>query len=186
MGAREPVALAALVERIVADAPEARIAHFGWSMGAGISIAAAAGARASQHTLCVIAEAPFRSPFTPVKNVAIQWGLPHWPNVPVAVGLLGLRLGQGARWRNYDRAAWARRLSCPLLVMHGDADDICPHADGADIANAARRGLLLTIAGAGHANIWTEPAFAKQATAAVRDFLRASALQSSKVVVAQG
>jgi len=46
--------------------------------------------------------------------------------------------------------ALLRRVSCPVLVIHGDNDAIIPHAVGAAAAQLPARGQLLTLAGSGH------------------------------------
>jgi pimeloyl-ACP methyl ester carboxylesterase len=45
--------------------------------------------------------------------------------------------------------ALARRVRCPVLVLHGDDDRICPYADGVALA-AATGGRLVTLEGSGH------------------------------------
>lgn len=180
LGVREPAALAALVERAAPESPPPNIVLYGWSMGAGVSIAAAGKAKAAGRVLCVIAEAPYRRLFAPVRNVAKLWGLPAWPNGPLALWTLGLWLGAGPTWRRLDRARLAACVSAPLLVLHGEADEICPARDGVDIASAAQRGLYIGVSGAGHMDLWLERECAQQATAAVRDFIRAALLKTGK------
>jgi pimeloyl-ACP methyl ester carboxylesterase/predicted glycosyltransferase len=46
-------------------------------------------------------------------------------------------------------AATCARVQCPVLVVHGDADRIRPHVQGAALAQATGGGLV-TIAGGGH------------------------------------
>jgi pimeloyl-ACP methyl ester carboxylesterase/predicted glycosyltransferase len=48
------------------------------------------------------------------------------------------------------------RVSCPTLVVHGDADQIRPHAQGAALA-AATGGELVTLEGAGHGPMARHP-----------------------------
>jgi pimeloyl-ACP methyl ester carboxylesterase len=40
-------------------------------------------------------------------------------------------------------------LACPVLVLHGDEDEIVPHAEGVALANATG-GRLVTFEGSGH------------------------------------
>lgn len=146
---------------------------YGWSMGAGVAIAAAAelARRGGVVPSAVIAEAPYRMPQTPARGVLRSAGLPHRLSLPIAFGLLGLRLGEGLRWRGFDRAGLARNLRCPLLVLHGDADEICPPEEGREIAGAAPCSRLVLIPGANHNNIWAEPPYAGLAAGAIREFL---------------
>ena len=46
-------------------------------------------------------------------------------------------------------SAAARSVSCPVLVVHGDADGITPHACGVALAELTK-GTLLTLHGSGH------------------------------------
>ncbi len=72
----------------------------------------------------------------------------------------------------FDRAAHAARLACPLLVLHGSDDEVCPVEDGRAIAAAAPRATLAEIPGARHNDLWTEPRHAERAGAAVQSFVR--------------
>ncbi|HYE02424.1 MAG TPA: alpha/beta fold hydrolase, partial [Phycisphaerales bacterium] len=70
-----------------------------------------------------------------------------------------------------DPVRTAAKLRAPLLVLHGDRDQIAPAADARAIAEAAPHGRLRAIAGAGHTDVWSNPASAPLAVAAVREFL---------------
>ncbi len=178
LGTREVAALRALIEAVDAQRP---LVLYGWSLGAGVSIAAAAGPAPGTPRptppAAVIAEAPYRLPATPARNVLRAWGLPYRVNLPLALAGLGVRLGVGPSWRGFDRAALAARLPCPLLVIHGERDGVCPPEDGAAIARAAPVGTLALIPGGGHAGLWTDDSTAPRCQGAVRDFL-ARALNS--------
>jgi fermentation-respiration switch protein FrsA (DUF1100 family) len=114
----------------------------------------------------VIAEAPYRLPRTPARNVLRLSGLPHSWNVAPAFWMLGLRLGVGVRWRGFDRAEHAARLTSPLLVLHGDADAVCPLIDAEAIVERARAAgvaaQLAVIAGGSHNGLWTDERWARQ------------------------
>lgn len=104
--------------------------------------------------LLIVAEAPYRLPKTPASRVMRQAGLP-WSGIgPIAYLLLGLRTGAGPHWHGFDRAEHAARLRVPLLVIHGDADAICPLDDGRAIAQAAPQGELLIVEGGRHNDLW--------------------------------
>lgn len=150
---------------------------YGSSLGAGVSIAAAA---ADTHVRAVVAEAPYRFPIVPARNVMRFMALPGGGRaiLPVVMGILGLRWGHGLSWcrapwsKRFDRASLAALLHCPLLVIHGENDPVCPSAGGQQIAEAAREAKMVLVPGAAHNNLWTEPIFVEQCTAALRDFLR--------------
>lgn len=172
LGTREVGHLRHLLDAVGAERP---VILYGWSLGAGVSIAAAAGWDGTPAAVAgVIAEAPYRRPETPAANVLRLYGLPSGPTLTVTLALLGLRLGVGARWDArgiFDRADLAALLHVPLLVMHGDQDAVCPVADGRAIA-AARRGTPLVVEGGGHHGLWTEPEHAAACAAAVTAFVR--------------
>jgi pimeloyl-ACP methyl ester carboxylesterase/predicted glycosyltransferase len=78
----------------------------------------------------------------------------------VAMGLAG--------WLGHDVREQARRVRCPTLVIHGDADGRVPHAKGRAIAELVPGARLLTIGGGGHLPAARDPvAFCR----ALRDFV---------------
>lgn len=211
LGTREPAMIRALIEH--AAATHARlIILYGFSLGAGASIVAAAERAASLSSPqpsgtgvppvapqpssslfsppsspkpqaptpihAVIAEAPYRQPWTPARNVLRLAGLPERTVVPTVFALLGARFGAGPRWRGahagvgFDRAIHAARVDAPLLVIHGGSDEICPAEDGEAIAAAAPRGTFARIEGATHNEMWRDAATANRATETIDRFLR--------------
>lgn len=178
LGTREHEAIVELVDRALepasGEAPAARgVVLYGWSLGAGNSIVAAANAEPARRILGVIAEAPYRLPWTPAFNVTRLAGMPYRLNGPVAFALMGVRLGVGPTWRGFDRAEHAARLRVPLLVLHGDADPVCPIDDGREIAHAAARGRIIETPAAAHNDLWTDDRFATRCAEAVQTFIRA-------------
>lgn len=170
MGLAEHRALLALIERV--SRPDDRVALLGWSAGAGTSIVAAAtDSPVRERFAGVIAEAPYRLAHTPARNVMRAAGMPWLPNGPLAFAWMGWRLGPGPRWRGFDRAAHASRLSCPLLVIHGEADEVCPIDDGRAIAQAGR-GELHAVPGAGHNDLWTNERWSGALSERVAAFVR--------------
>lgn len=165
LGTREVEALRGLVDRV---AQGRKVVLYGWSLGAGASIAAAAG---DERVAAVIAEAPYRLPRTPAKRVLANVRLPHVMNLQPALWMLGTAFGVGPRFRGFDRAAHAARLSCPLLVLHGTEDGVCPVEDGRAIAAAAAKGRFVAIEGGGHNNLWVEDEFKEQMKRAIDGFL---------------
>ncbi|HYE61902.1 MAG TPA: alpha/beta fold hydrolase [Phycisphaerales bacterium] len=168
LGTLEVDALTALIERIGSP-----VVLYGWSLGAGVSIAAAARPAnpSTPAVLGVIAEAPYCRPETPARNVLRSWGLPRGWTLASALALLGVRFGVGPRWRAFDRATLAAQLTVPVLVLHGEADDVCPLEDGRRIATGAKRGRLVAIPGAGHHGLWTDDRTAVLCRQAVGEFV---------------
>lgn len=155
----------------VIDAARAdRVVLYGFSLGAGVSIAAAA--RLGDRASAVIAEAPYRWAITPARNVLHIRGLPHTFTLAPALMLLGVRLGLGPNWATrgvFDRAALAAKLSSAtsLFILHGEHDAICPLDDAREIA-AAGRGTCTTIPSGTHAELWTSPRTRDATAQAVR------------------
>ncbi len=139
---------------------------YGWSLGAGVSIAAAARlANESRKgsVLGVIAEVPYRMPTTPARAVIRSMNMPHTITLDAAFWIMGIRFGVGPTWSRgqgglgFDRASLASKLTCPLLVLHGDQDTIAPFEDGQAIAEAAsERGRIVRFEKAGHNDVWLD------------------------------
>lgn len=167
LGMREPGLLRALIESSARGGGEA-VVLFGSSLGAGVSIAAASG---NPRVRGVVAEAPYRMPWTPAFGVMRLAALPHRINGAVVFGVLGM-VRADPLWRRFDRAALARGVSCPLLVVHGERDEVCPVRDGREIAEAAPRGRLCVIPGGTHNGMWTDEQTRGETACAVSEFLR--------------
>ncbi len=73
----------------------------------------------------------------------VGWGLETTPEA-LADATRAISLCRTERF-----AATCARVRCPVLVIHGDADLIRPHAQGAALAEATG-GTLVTLEGAGH------------------------------------
>lgn len=131
--------------------PPGRIFLFGRSLGAAVAVRIAAeGAQARG----LILEGPFESlaamgekvfPFLPVRRLVVQ---------------------------EFDNVKWLPRVGLPLLLLHGDADEIVPFAQGRrlfELAPPPKR--FHRIAGAGHNDTYLVggPAY----WAAWREFLAA-------------
>jgi len=151
LGVEEHRPLIALAEQFAGSA----VVLHGFSLGAGVSIAAAA---AGAPVAAVIAEAPYRLPSTPARCVMRFRGLPYRLNLGPAMMLAGAVLGAGPLWRRFDRAKLAPRVQCPLLVLHAVGDEMCPVADGREIAAAAPRGRMVEAEGGAHLSMWTDAA----------------------------
>ncbi len=170
MGTREVDDLLALLQHLaITNQP---LVLFGWSLGAGVGagVSIVAAAKLGALLAGVIAEAPYRVPQTPARNVLKIRELPYKWNTPVAFWLIGIDARIGPRWPGFDRAQHAAKLKCPLLVIHGHEDRVCPIEDARAIADAGR-GSLIEIPDAGHHGLWTEPASLPACAEAVREFL---------------
>ncbi len=158
LGVSEHEALRNIIERVNSD----RVVLLGWSLGAGISIAAMSNwqSDAVHRVLAIIAEAPYCLPQTPARNMMRAFGLPSTANLPFAMAAMRVLSGATAAWQHangpFDRAALARTITCPLLVIHGSEDAISPVEDGHAIASAAPQADILVLPGAGHYSLWTQ------------------------------
>ena len=185
LGASETDDLLALIDHIAGPDSAPAILH-GFSLGAGISIDAAVRNTAPPGGIAaVVAEAPYRIPIVPARNVLRAAGLPWRLTLPPAMAWAGLRSGHGLSWiterygTRFDRARLAADLPVPLLVLCGDLDAVSPPDDARAIAAAAPHSTLELIPGAAHLNLWTDPAHAQRCAAAVRRFLARAAATSS-------
>ncbi len=169
LGVDEHLDLLGLLDAIAEPGGRTPAVLFGWSLGAGVSIRAAAENAGRHDVRAVIAVAPYLEASTPARAVIRLRGLPHRINLPLAMMALGVRLGVGPGWKGFARDRHAARLGeVPLTVIHGDADPICPSEDGRRIADAAPRGRFVTIPGGGHNDLWTDPELEPLAREAVR------------------
>jgi pimeloyl-ACP methyl ester carboxylesterase len=150
---------------------------YGWSLGGGAAVAAA-GMDDERLIDGVITEAPYRVPWTPAFRVMRAAALPWRVNGPIAMALLGVRLGMGPMWRRrggFDRAVWAAKVRVPVTVIHGNSDAICPIEDGRDIgAGAGPRGRIVEISGGGHNDLWTDARWSTEVGRAVAETIRAT------------
>ena len=155
---REPDDVLAVIEQI--EPPPESLVLFGYSMGAGIALATAArpprnprtppNDRATPPIVGVIADGPYRFWHEPVHGVFREHRWPRWPFTNL-VGLV-LRM-QHRRLPGMDRAADAAALPCPLLVLHGERDPVCPIDSARAIAQAAPRGELVEFEQGGHLDL---------------------------------
>lgn len=169
LGTREVRDLAAVIDRVRESEDAGAVVVYGWSMGAGVAVAAA---QEMSEIAGVVAEAPYGLAWTPARNVMRMAGLPWRLNLRPALWWLGLWFGVGPGWRGFDRVALAGAVSAPVLAVHGVDDAICPVGDGRAIAEAAPRGTFAGIEGGGHNDLWTDEQFRAQVVTAVHAWLR--------------
>jgi fermentation-respiration switch protein FrsA (DUF1100 family) len=106
-----------------------RIVLFGESLGSAVALDLALDAEARALVL--------ESPFTSIPDMAraVYWFVPVWPLVRT----------------RYDNLAKVPRLHMPLLVLHGERDEIVPFAQGRRLFEAAPEPKrFYAIPGAGH------------------------------------
>lgn len=140
-GVQEVDDVLGVIDQLEPAQRERGVVLFGYSMGGGIVIAAAAQERARPVVRGVVADGPYRFWQEPVAAVLRRRRYPRQPVLWLTT--LVLRLVNPASVTRFDRAAHARRLTVPLLVLHGEEDGICPFASACTIAEAAPRGRLV-------------------------------------------
>jgi len=158
------------------DGPHHQIVLAGFSLGAGVCIAAAAKLASQGSPVAgVIAEAPYRLPPTPATRVLSGAAVPYRLGILWgAQTIVGLWAGAARGWRSpggsFDRAALAATLAAttPVLWLHGRDDAVSPLQDGQIIAENAKA-VSVIIEQCGHNDLWTVGR--KQASAAVGAFL---------------
>jgi pimeloyl-ACP methyl ester carboxylesterase/predicted glycosyltransferase len=90
----------------------------------------------------------------------VGWGLETTPETLIAT----VRAGGASR---EEVLALCERVRCPVLVIHGDHDEVSPHARGAELARVTG-GRLVTLAGSGHGPHARDPV---QVNRLIREFL---------------
>jgi fermentation-respiration switch protein FrsA (DUF1100 family) len=111
------------------DLDSTRIVYFGRSLGSAVAVNLAA----KETPAGLILESPFLSIRAMAKAI--------FPFLP---------LGPFLRTR-YDSLAKIAQVSCPLLIIHGDQDEIVPYSHGQRLYTAASEPKeFYTIRGAGH------------------------------------
>jgi pimeloyl-ACP methyl ester carboxylesterase len=148
----------------------------GWSLGAGVSVRAMSAWHepAAQSVRGVIAEAPYRLALTAARNMLRLFGMPHGWIAEWAMGAIGVDLGVGWTWNKreaFDRAVHAGQLGVPMLVLHGERDEVSPVADGEAIATAAA-GTFVKLTEGEHHGLWTTETTATACYDAVREFMQ--------------
>jgi pimeloyl-ACP methyl ester carboxylesterase len=125
-----------------------RVVLFGYSMGAVISISAAG--LLDGRVTGVIADGPYRKPMEPVIGHMRESRYPPYPMVWLVEAHLNF---WWHRYRPFDRVEQAKRLPCPLLVLHGTDDPICRLASARAIVDVVADAQLVEFEGGGHLDL---------------------------------
>lgn len=177
LGSTECADLACVLEYCQSESP---IVLYGWSMGAGVSLAFAQRFPGEHRIIGIICESPYVLSLTPARNVIRLRGVPHRLNLMPSMMLLGTRFGVGPFWRGFARDDIAKGIDIPILILHGDHDPVCPMDDAEQIALAAPRSELVQIEGGGHNNLWTDEVFCTQMGKAIKPFV-SGLIQTSQI-----
>lgn len=149
-GGREIDDLLAILDQ-VNDEGKGFVLH-GSSLGAGFALVAGSreGRAGRDRIVGVMVEGAYRFPLRPIIGQLHRRGAPGFPMAHLALAYLMFWHGLG---EEYDRALHAGRLTCPLLMLHGTDDDICPIAGARKIADAAKRASFVEFPGGSHGGL---------------------------------
>jgi uncharacterized protein len=126
-----------------ANAPQAKIAAYGQSMGTGFAVMLAF----DRPAVGVLLDSPYAS----VARLFARGGIPPARGVPLPARLL--------MSDPIDAEAVIGRLRVPVLILHGTEDRVIPLEDARRLYAAAREPKeLIEVEGAGHAAVWFGPA----------------------------
>ncbi len=135
-----------LLELIRGLLPGEQVVVYGASMGAGIAVVAAARDYEKQIK-GVVADSVYRHRMEPVESSVRLRGFPPQPFVAVAHALLKLT---GQAPGPFDRVHHARKIACPLLVLHGRDDEVIAPESAEAVAEAAPQSTFHVFDDAGH------------------------------------
>jgi uncharacterized protein len=116
---------------IASGVPARDVIVYGESLGTGVAVQVAA----AREVAGVVLDAPYTS--------MVDLAALHYPLIP----------GRWFMTDRYDTAAHIKSVTAPLLILHGEEDDIVPVSQGRavfDLANAPK--VIKTFPGAGHAD----------------------------------
>ncbi|MBB6441098.1 alpha/beta fold hydrolase [Phycisphaera mikurensis] len=169
-GLREPEDVAVVLGQLLAERPAGTpappVVLLGYSMGAQISLAAAAGPLRGQLAGVVLL-AVYRYHGEPIRAFLREHGLPWWPFQPLGDLFTAVRTRGASR---FDRVEAAADVDCPALLLSFRDDPLCPLASAEAIAAAIPHARLEVFDGVDHTDFHLrEP---QRYTSLVQDFLR--------------
>ncbi len=122
----------------------------GMSMGATVALLAAGLPEVKEHLLGVVADSGFTSPYEQIVHVAKDYL--HVPGcvLPVLEGICRHRAG--FRFHDASTEASVRKISAPVLLIHGEADDFVPAENSRKVYRACTAACkqLILVPEAGH------------------------------------
>ncbi|MBI4423003.1 MAG: alpha/beta hydrolase [Elusimicrobia bacterium] len=134
------------------DVDPKRVVAFGQSLGAAFALAAVV--RRPEGVRAVVLESPFSSFRSIARSKLKLIPVLGWLRWPLAWLLVSDR---------HNPSVSVERLACPLLVVHGDVDQVVPLGEGQALFGKAREPKLLwTVPGGGHTEAFTRLGFEYQ------------------------
>lgn len=147
-GVREPADAVAVLDGLPDEIRDQPIVLYGYSLGAQIGIKTAA--LFPDRFAGLIADGPYRRWDSPIRQRLRHHRVPALPFVP----LVGAFFWITGLIRNFDRLAFAKQLRCPLLVLHGTEDRVCPIQEGRQLADAAPDATFVAVEGGQHNHLY--------------------------------
>lgn len=164
--------LLAVIEHFAAAGVQ-RFGVFGSSMGGAVALLAAAREERVVALATLAAVAHPEALHERHLDAVMAWNRDGY--VDTEIGRIGRQFMDDAL--EHDVLAAVRVLRAPLLVYHGEEDDVVPCSDGHDIAANARNAQLELVPGAGHR--FADPVYQRPAMTHIADFLAAAIAQPS-------
>lgn len=137
----------------------------GYSMGGAIVLSFLARSELANAITGLILDAPMTD-----LETLLEMRLREW-RIPAAVARTSIRVaGRRARVKTREADYHGQSIEIPVLVIHGDNDDVIPIGLSERFAAGRENVRLLRVAGAGHVRSWNVDREAYEA--AVREFLQ--------------
>ena len=150
-GAKEWMDLEAAV-RFASERGAREVVLFGYSMGGAIVMSFLRHSELASSVQGIVLDAPVLD-LSQVANQGLSdGGVPGFLHGPIR---RAVTLRFGVDWSDFDYLGEAKQLRVPLLLFHGDDDDIVP-VDASRSFAASRPDLVhyVEVAGAGHVQAW--------------------------------
>ncbi|MBL8794489.1 MAG: alpha/beta fold hydrolase [Planctomycetia bacterium] len=158
-GVRESADVRAAVEQARALHPASKMYGLGYSVGGSALLKAAAELPDGQGFDRLVLD----STFARAEDVALHSMLWFFGPVKRPVWFVGRCWGQvftGVDVGTHNPEDYLAQLTCPVLLIHGDADDMIPPSQAARLqTTAGRHGQLWLVADAGHLQPMGHPAY---------------------------
>ena len=147
-GVREPDDAIAVLDQLPDHVRDRPVVLFGYSLGAQIAIKTAG--LHPERFAGVIADGPYRLWDSPIRKRMHHHAVPAFPFIQLA-GLVFAALGM---IQGFDRVAFAKRITAPLLILHGTDDRVCPIEEGRQLADAAPNATFIAIQDGRHNHLY--------------------------------
>jgi pimeloyl-ACP methyl ester carboxylesterase len=118
-----------------------RVAVMGMSYGAAMALHWAAQDRRIDAAVAI---APYNRPDEAIERFAQMMKIPL-PRKTVQAGIAGAATKLGLEWKDWSAEASMRRIKCPVLLIGGEKDPICPPEDIQALEGASEGALVKSI-----------------------------------------